>query len=60
MEYPLFGKKPPKGRHWMYEEGKAKEMIANGKLRKNDKTGNVQYLLSASEYTLLDTNWTDL
>ena len=25
MEYPLFGKKPPNGRHWMYEEEKAKE-----------------------------------
>ena len=60
MEYPLFGKKPPAGRHWMYEEGKAKEMIANGRLGKNEETGNIQYLLSASEFTLLDTNWTDL
>lgn len=60
MEYELFGKRPPRGRHWMYEEDKAKEMIRKGTLRKNPKTGSIQYLLKASEFTLLDTNWTDI
>lgn len=60
MEYELFGKRPPKGRHWMYEEEKAKEMIQQETLRKNLKSGSIQYLLKASEFTLLDTNWTDI
>ena len=33
MEYQIFGHKPPKGRHWMFEEGKAKELIKTGILR---------------------------
>ncbi|MBI4594781.1 MAG: site-specific DNA-methyltransferase [Candidatus Tectomicrobia bacterium] len=60
MEYELFGQKPPTGRHWMFEEDKAIRMISNGELRKNPKTGTVQYLLGASDFTLLDTDWTDL
>jgi len=60
MEYELFGKRPPKGRHWMYEEEKANEMIKQGTLRKNPITNSIQYLLKASEFTLLDTNWTDI
>lgn len=60
MEYELFGKKPPKGRHWMFSEDKAKEMIASSELRANPRSGSIQYLLRASDYTLLDTNWTDL
>ncbi len=60
MEYVLFGQKPPDGRHWMYQQSKAQEMIEKGELRNNPKTGSVQYLIGASDYTLLDTNWTDL
>ncbi|HAX18135.1 MAG TPA: type III restriction endonuclease subunit M [Actinobacteria bacterium] len=60
MEYEIFGKRPPKGRHWMYSEDRAVEMMARGELRKNPKTGSIQYLLKASDYTLLDTNWTDI
>ena len=60
MEYELFGQRPPKGRHWMYSEENANEMIKNGSLRKNPKTGSVQYLLEASDFTLLDSNWTDV
>ena len=30
MEYEIFGRKPPKGRHWMYEETRARELIRNG------------------------------
>ncbi len=60
MEYELFNQKPPKGRHWMYEEKRALDMIRKGTLRKNPNTGKPQYLLKASDYTLLDTNWTDI
>lgn len=60
MEYKIFDKRPPEGRHWMYSEDKALEMIKRGELRKNPKTGSIQYLLKASDFTLLDTNWTDI
>ena len=60
MEYKIFEKIPPKGRHWMYSEDRAKELQAKGELRQNPKTGSIQYLLMASDYTLLDTDWTDL
>jgi len=60
MEYEIFGVKPPKGRHWMYVKLRVDEMIKNGEIRKNPKTGSIQYLLKASDYTLLDTNWTDI
>ena len=60
MEYPLFGHRPPPGRHWMYEEARARAMIARGELRPHPRTGKPQYHLAASDRTLLDTDWTDL
>lgn len=60
MEYKLFGHKPPAGRHWMFEEKKAKELIEKELLRPNPKTGKPQYKLEASDTTKLDTNWMDL
>lgn len=60
MEYSLFGHKPPTGRHWMFEERKAKGLLEKGLLRPNSKTGKPQYKLEASDTTKLDTNWTDL
>jgi adenine-specific DNA-methyltransferase len=60
MEYELFGHKPPKNRHWMFSEEKAKDLIANNLLRKNPKSGKPQYKLEASDETMLDTDWTDL
>ena len=60
MEYELFGKKPPKGRHWMFDLKRANDLIAKGELQQNSTTGSVQYSLKASNYTLLDTNWTDI
>lgn len=59
MQYEIFGIIPPKGRHWMYEKSKVDKMIKNGKIRKNKKNSNIQYLLEASDFTLLDSNWTD-
>jgi adenine-specific DNA-methyltransferase len=60
MQYELFGHKPPAGRHWMYEEGKSKTLIAKGLLRPNPKSGKPEYCLKSSDDTMLDTNWTDL
>ena len=60
MEYELFGVKPPKSRHWMYSEERANELIQQGRLRANPRTGKPQYLLDESNQTMLDTNWTDL
>lgn len=59
MEYAIFGKKPPKSRHWMYSEERALQMIKEKTLRLSPR-GSVQYLLKPSDYTLLDTNWTDI
>jgi adenine-specific DNA-methyltransferase len=60
MEYEVFGKHPPEGRHWMYSKEIAGEMVTKGELRQNPKTGSIQYLIPASDFTLLDTNWNDL
>ncbi|MDE2774656.1 MAG: site-specific DNA-methyltransferase [Chloroflexota bacterium] len=60
MEYELFGMQPPEGRHWMYSEDRAVEMIDAGRLRPNPRSGKPQYLLDESNQTMLDTNWTDL
>jgi adenine-specific DNA-methyltransferase len=35
-------------------------MIATGELRKSPKSGSIQYLIPASDFTLLDTDWTDI
>ena len=58
--YSLFGRVPPSGRHWMYVEERAKEMIAQGRLRANPETGTPEYLLDEGTHTMLDTNWTDV
>ncbi len=60
MEYELFGTTPSIGRHWMYSQERAEELVADGKLRPNPRTGTPQYLLDASTSTMLDTNWTDI
>lgn len=60
MEYELFGIKPPPGRHWMYSQDRAFQMIENGELKRNPKTGRIEYKVPDSEGILLDTNWTDV
>ena len=60
MDYELFGVKPPSGRHWMYSEDRASQMIKEGNLRPNPRSGKPQYHLDESDETMLDTNWTDL
>lgn len=60
MEYELFGHKPPKGRHWMYAEQRAKELIESGELQPNPRTNKPQYRLAASSETMVDTLWSDI
>ena len=60
MEYELFGMSPPAGRHWMYSEERANELIEAGRLRANPRSGKPQYLLDKSDQTMLDSNWTDI
>ena len=44
----------------MYSQERAEELVAEGKLRPNPRTGTPQYFLDASTSTMLDTNWTDI
>ena len=60
MEYELFGHRPPEGRHWMFAEERATELIEVGSLRANPRTGKPQYLLDPSDETMLDSDWTDI
>ena len=60
MEYELFGHRPPEGRHWMFSEERATELIDAGSLRANPRTGKPQYLLDPSDETMLDSDWTDI
>lgn len=60
MDYDLFGKKPPAGRHWAWSIEKAEKAINDGVLRPNPKTGRPEYKLEASEYTLRDALWDDI
>jgi len=60
MDYPLFGHKPPPGRHWMFSKEYAEKMIAEGTLRKHPKTGKPQYFIEPTEEDLRDTIWDDI
>ena len=60
MEYDLFGFKPPKNRHWLYEEEKARKMIVDGDLKPNPKTGKPHYRIPAVTEEICDTMWSDI
>lgn len=60
MDYELFGKRPPAGRHWAWSKEKADKAIKDGILRPHPKTGRPEYKLDASEYSLRDTLWEDI
>jgi adenine-specific DNA-methyltransferase len=60
MEYILFGHRPPEGRHWLYDEIRARGMITSGDLRPNPKTGKPQYRIPAGTEDICDTLWTDM
>jgi len=60
MDYPLFGYKPPPGRHWLFSKERAEKMIAAGILRKHWKTGKPQYFIKPGKEDLRDTVWDDI
>src|SRR3989338_8875179 len=60
MDYDLFGVKPKDGNHWRWSKERADIAIINKKLRPHPKTGKPEYLVEASEFEVMDTNWLDL
>lgn len=60
MDYDLFGLKPQEHNHWRWTYERAQKAIADGTLRPNPKTGKPEYLIPASDFELMDTNWLDL
>ena len=60
MEYPIFGKTPPPGRHWMYSKENAETMLKNGLLREVSTGCGVQYRVSDLGGILVGTDWTDI
>jgi DNA modification methylase len=60
MDYELFGKKPPPGGHWRWTKERAEQATANGILRPNPKSGRPEYLVPASEETLVTGMWDDI
>lgn len=59
MDYKLFGKRPPTGRHWMWSKDKAEEAIKEGRLRPHPKTGRPEYLVESTE-SVATTMWDDI
>ncbi|HAY35313.1 MAG TPA: site-specific DNA-methyltransferase [Ignavibacteria bacterium] len=57
----IFGKiiAPPKGRHWTFGQEKIDVLEKQNKIRITEN-GKVQYLISATEYQIHDTNWSDI
>jgi len=60
MDYPLFGRKPPPGSHWRWTKERSEEAVAERKLRPNPKSGRPEYLVAASEETLVTSMWDDI
>ena len=59
MDYELFGKKPPIGRHWMWGKDKADKAIKEGNLRPNPKTKRPEYLVESNE-SVATSMWDDI
>ena len=60
MDYDLFGHKPKEGQHWRWSFDRAQKAIKDGALRPHPKTGKPEYLIPASDYEVMGTNWFDL
>ena len=60
MTYPIFGKTPPPGRHWMYAKDRAYKMIEDGLLREVTTGCGVQYKVTDIGGILVGTDWTDI
>jgi adenine-specific DNA-methyltransferase len=60
LVYELFGKMPPSRRCWLKPREGADELINQGRLRPNPKTGKPEYLIDATDDLLCDTLWDDI
>lgn len=60
LEYPLFGHRPPPGRHWLRTEQEAQAMTERGDLRAHARTGRPEYRIPASTHVLRDSLWDDI
>lgn len=60
LEYPLFGHRPPPGRHWLRTEAEARQMVRRGDLRAHPRTGRPEYRIPASTHVLRDSLWDDV
>ena len=52
-------REPPVGRHWTFGQENIIQMEKEGKIRINGG-GKIQYLIEATDFQLLDSNWTDI
>ena len=61
-ERTIFGKTfyPPPGKHFKFSQATIDEMIAEGKVRLNPKTGKPEYWVEESSVKPLNSNWTDI
>jgi len=60
LVYELFGKMPPPNRCWLRPKSGANELIAQGRLRPNPKTGKPEYLIDATDTMICDSLWDDI
>lgn len=60
LQYPLFGHRPPPGRHWLRTEAEARAMTERGDLRPHPRTAKPEYRIAASTHVLRDSLWDDV
>ncbi len=60
MDYDLFGYKPKRGNHWRWTKERADQAIKEGILRPNPSSGKPEYLIPASDHTLITSVWDDI
>jgi len=58
----IFGKTyyPPAGKHFKFSQDKIDQLVNDGRIRINPKTGRPQYLVQEADKAVLNSNWTDI
>jgi adenine-specific DNA-methyltransferase len=51
---------PPAGKHFKFGQTRVDEMLTQGKIRLNEKTGRPEYWVETSYEVILDSDWTDI
>jgi adenine-specific DNA-methyltransferase len=60
LVYELFGKMPPQSRCWLRPKSGADDLVDQGRLRPNPKTGKPEYLIDATDTMICDSLWDDI